>query len=28
VFAKKTKATPRHVLANCKRRLREYDSTG
>ena len=26
VFAKKTKATPKHVLANCKRRLRQYDS--
>jgi phage-related protein len=25
VFAKKTRATPRHVIENCKRRLRDYD---
>jgi phage-related protein len=26
VFAKTTRATPRDVIANCKRRLREWDS--
>ena len=26
VFAKKTAATPKKVLENCKRRLRKYDS--
>ncbi len=27
VFAKKTQATPRHVIAACQRRLRMYDET-
>jgi phage-related protein len=26
VFAKKTQATPRHVIDDCKRRLRQYDA--
>lgn len=26
VFAKKTQATPRHVLVTCQRRLRQYDA--
>jgi phage-related protein len=26
VFAKTTRATPKHVIANCKKRLREWDS--
>lgn len=25
VFAKKTRTTPKNVIANCKRRFREYD---
>ncbi len=27
VFAKKTQATPKHVIAACQRRLRMYDET-
>jgi phage-related protein len=27
VFAKKTQATPKHVIATCQRRLRTYDET-
>jgi len=27
VFAKKTKETPRHVIMDCQRRLKVYDST-
>jgi len=27
VFAKKTQATPKHVLTACQRRLRQYDDT-
>ena len=26
VFAKKTRATPKQVIATCRQRLREYDS--
>jgi phage-related protein len=26
VFAKKTQTTPRHVIATCQRRLRQYDA--
>lgn len=28
VFAKKTKATPKAVIATCRKRLKEYDSAG
>jgi phage-related protein len=27
VFQKKTQKTPQHVIDNCKRRIRDYDST-
>ena len=27
VFAKKTEATPKAVIAACKKRLRQYDTT-
>ena len=27
VFVKKTQKTPRHIIANCQRRLRLYDET-
>lgn len=28
VFEKKTKATPKAVIATCRKRLKEYDSAG
>jgi len=28
VFAKKTGATPKAVIATCRKRLKEYDSAG
>ncbi len=28
VFAKKTRATPKTVIATCHKRLKEYDSAG
>jgi phage-related protein len=28
VFAKKTRATPKAVIATCRKRLKEYDNAG